>query len=159
MSSKEINVHIGEVKIGKKNDTLHALLGSCVGVALLWPERGVYGLAHCLLSEAPKKTFEINGRYVDLAITSLLALMHAHKEDYPLITAVVAGGGNMTLPEGTDPKKLVGSKNSEIAFRCLKERSIRIIYSDTGGAIGRRISVDCCSGTFNVTRIPRNKAA
>ena len=159
MSRKELTAHIGDIKIGRKDDILHALLGSCVGIAILWPERGVYGLAHCLLAENPKKTFEISGRYVDQAITSLLILMRVQEKDYPKIQAVIAGGGNMTLPANSDPSKLVGTINSEMAFRCLKERKIKVIHSEIGGLIGRKITVDCLTGEFKIRKIPRNIAA
>ena len=72
--SREINVHIGEVKIATSDTILRALLGSCVGVAILWPERNIFGLAHCLLARSPDKEFKVGARYVDQAIYSLLSL-------------------------------------------------------------------------------------
>lgn len=159
MSSKDIHVHIGEVKTGKGDDKLQALLGSCVGIALLWPNKNIYGLAHCLLSESPKKSFVISGRYVDQAISSLLALMHIHKEDYSQIRAVVTGGGNMTMPEDTEPNKLVGATNVKVALKCLFELGIEIVHEETGGMEGRKITVHCSTGKYSIDKIPRTIAA
>ena len=155
MTPKVINAHIGDVKTGKNNDTLQALLGSCIGVGMLWHKKGLYGLAHCLLPNAPQKTFDIDGRYVDQAISSLLALMHVHKDDYFEIEVIVAGGGNMTLPEDTPPESLVGTLNANSAYKMLKELKLKIVFSDTGGMVGRKIFIDCSSGKYEIRNIPR----
>jgi chemotaxis protein CheD len=44
------------MSIGSGDDVLRATLGSCVGIGLLWRERAIYGLAHCLLPEAPDRS-------------------------------------------------------------------------------------------------------
>lgn len=155
MKPKEKNARIGEVKIGKGDERLRAILGSCVGVVLLWPNKGVYGLAHCLLSETPEKSFNICGRYVDHAITSLLKLMRANQGDYSEIRAVIAGGGNMTMPEETCPTKLVGANNVSTAIKCFKELKIKVINEDTGGMEGRTVVVHCATGEVEIKRIPR----
>jgi chemotaxis protein CheD len=155
VTSRELNVHIGEVKIGRNNDVLRAILGSCVGIGLLWPEKKVYGLAHCLLSKAPKKTFEISGRYVDQAILSLLAMMHIRNEDYGQIQVIVVGGGNMTMPDITDSKKLVGWVNVRTTFNCLSDLGLRVIHEDTGGTEGRKLKIECSTGTYEIINIPR----
>lgn len=49
-----IRVRIGQLAVERRPVILKATLGSCVGVAMLWHERGVYGLAHCLLPTAPR---------------------------------------------------------------------------------------------------------
>ena len=94
MNNKNYNVHIGEVKTGSGDVELQTILGSCIGIGFLWKKRGVYGLAHCLLSQSPDQDFEIGARYVDQAIYSLTQLMSI--TDYRDIRAVVAGGANMT---------------------------------------------------------------
>lgn len=159
MSLEELNVHIGEVKLGTKGQSLHALLGSCIGVAILWPERDLYGLAHCLLAKFPGKKWQKGGRYVDQAIHTLLHMMKVTKEDYGKVRVVVAGGGNMTKPENTNPEKLVGHQNKQCALTTLKSLNLKIIHEDTGGTLGRRISINCDDGTFNVKSIPRPIAA
>ncbi|PWS15383.1 chemotaxis protein CheD, partial [Klebsiella pneumoniae] len=49
---EKIHVQIGQVKTGRAGQALNAILGSCIGLGLLDPARGVYGLAHCLLSKS-----------------------------------------------------------------------------------------------------------
>lgn len=156
---EEINVHIGEVKTGTSGQVLRALLGSCVGIALLWPERGIFGLAHCLLAKSPEKDFVIGAKYVDQAIHSLLTLMNITKDDYSKVRAVVAGGGNMINYEESDKTKLVGYNNRIFAIEALDRLKIKIVFEDTGGTNGRRISIDCDKGSYDVVRIPRPEVA
>ena len=40
-----LQVQIGKLEVGERSDQLHALLGSCVGIAFLWKKRGCCGLA------------------------------------------------------------------------------------------------------------------
>ncbi|MBX3041147.1 MAG: chemotaxis protein CheD, partial [Bdellovibrionaceae bacterium] len=95
---KVLDVHIGEVKVARNGETLKAILGSCVGIGLIWRRRGLCGLAHCLLPKSPVPTFVIGARFVDQAFPSLLALLKAHPEDYPELELILVGGGNMTNP-------------------------------------------------------------
>lgn len=156
---KDINVHIGEVKIGQGEQMLHALLGSCVGIAILYTEKNTFGLAHCLLPKNPEENFSIGGRFVDQAISSLFELMKITKEDYREIKAVVAGGGNMTMPDQKDLDKLVGHQNVICAMEILNQYRVKIIHEDTGGLNGRRISINCFDGSYNIKIIPRPLAA
>ncbi|MFK7861134.1 MAG: chemotaxis protein CheD [Granulosicoccus sp.] len=165
MIQKLKNVHIGEVKIGTGEEYLHTILGSCIGIALLWQKRRVYGLAHCLLPKAPpgllaemntarrKKDHIYVGRYVDQAMESLTQAMSI--TDYKDIRAVVAGGANMTNPDAFEPEKLVGHQNALSAIACLNERKIIVVHEDTGGYEGRKMSITCESGHFDVKAIPR----
>lgn len=180
MNLSSINVHIGEAKVSSGNYQLHTLLGSCIGIALLWPQRGVYGLAHCLLPQMPesdikqkqeefrhkstrqKRTWRENdvtgvklgeGRYVDQAINSLLDMMSiTHFKD---IRAVVAGGANMTRPDSDSPEKLVGHLNAQNAIKQLNAKRIIVLHEDTGGEVGRKLSICSETGDFDVKPIPR----
>jgi len=178
MSGIPVNVHIGEVKITQGAQELQTILGSCIGIGLLWPKHGMYGLAHCLLPEQPTseksglavsskniqrienthKTIETDivcgeGRYVDQAVDCLLSMMKTtHLRD---IRAVVAGGANMTKPGALHPEKLVGHLNAQSAIKQLKARRITIIDQDVGGEIGRKLSICSQNGSHIIRRIPR----
>lgn len=157
MNRNEINVHIGEVKMGKDSQVLHSLLGSCIGISLLWADRGVYGLAHSLLSESPNKDHSFGAKYADQAIHSLIILMKIPSEEFKNINAVVVGGGNMTLPKDTAENNLIGFLNAKCAINTLKKLKINIIHQDIGGTNGRKLSIFCNDGNFKVKKIPRTK--
>ncbi len=155
MTSNDLHVHIGEVKIGTEGDTLHALLGSCIGIGFLYPETNHYGLAHCLLADSQKTKHTIGGRHVDQAVFSLCKLMKIDKVNVKKVRAVIVGGGNMTKPSDANSGRLVGSINADFAKKKLREERIKIIHEDLGGMFGRKIEIDCSTGKFTVNRIPR----
>lgn len=152
---KIINVHIGEVRIAKNGEVLKAILGSCVGIGLIWKEKNICGLAHCLLPESPVTTFAIGARFVNQAVPSLLALMKIKTVDLPEIYAVIAGGGNMTSPNATDGSRLVGSENFKVTEQELSKAGIQILHSDGGGTEGRKIILNAAKCSFQIERIPR----
>ncbi|NSY39868.1 chemotaxis protein CheD [Leisingera sp. ANG59] len=152
---QKIHVQIGQVKTGRAGQSLNAILGSCIGLGLLDPAKGVYGLAHCLLSKSPDHSKAISGRHVDQALSSLLSLMEVSGRDLRRLRALVVGGANMTMPADTDPERLVGSINARSAYRALREAGVRNIHEDVGGMQGRQVSIDCTSGEFTVKSIPR----
>ena len=133
----KLRVQIGEVKTGRSGDGLTAILGSCIGLGLLDDERGIYGLAHCLLSDGGKVTERIDGRHVDQAVASLVRLMEIGPAEARRMRAIVVGGANMTMPPDTDPSRLVGTINAKSAYRAVRALGIRNILEDVGGCHGR----------------------
>jgi len=149
-----LNVHIGEVKIASNGETLRAILGSCVGIAFIWRQKGICGLSHCLLPKNPNSDFGIGGRYVDQAVESLFRLMDISIIDIRKIDAVVVGGANMTFPNQKDESKLIGTFNFHAAMTEVEKRGICIVHADGGGNLGRRITLGK-QLDFNVDEIPR----
>lgn len=153
---REVNVHIGEVKIARDGVVLKTILGSCVGIALLWKQGNVCGLAHCLLPQSPEKIFTIGARFVDQAIPSLLLMMKVKQEQYSELTAVIAGGGNMTSVTGNSKSEnLVGAKNFASAQALMKSLGIKILHSEAGGQEGRKMTVDSNTFAVDIKAIPR----
>lgn len=151
---KILDVHIGEVKIAKNGEILQAILGSCVGIGIIWKDKSICGLAHCLLPESPVPTFEIGGRFVDQAIRSLMALMKIRQEDLNSVALVIVGGGNMTK-SGANSLDLVGSCNFKTAINEANKRHLPILYSEGGGEVGRKLFIDSARFTYKVEEIPR----
>lgn len=151
----ELHAHIGQVKIGRSGQFLHALLGSCIGIGFLHHDKGVYGLAHCLLSESPTAPTKIGARYVDQAVFSLMKLMEIGDEERRRVHVFIAGGGNMTRASEESSKRLVGTINAEFAKKVLRERRLRLIHEDVGGQNGRKVIIDCSTGDYKIKTIPR----
>lgn len=149
----EIHVNIGEVKIGKSNDLLKATLGSCVGIAFVWKEKGLYGLAHCLLPESADQNFGIGAKYVTQAIPSLMALMKIDKSVTRKIDVIIAGGGNMMAQLSCQNQNNVGMCNIEAARKNLKAQGFHIRREDVGGIEGRQIFIDCESGEIEILKL------
>lgn len=152
---KILDVHIGQVKIAKNGELLKAILGSCVGIGVIWRDQGTCGLAHCLLPESPTPTFEIGARFVDQAIRSLIAMMKIRSDDLDSVSVVIVGGGNMTSPGATDSSVLVGANNFKTAINEAKKHKLKVVFSDGGGEEGRKIFIDSSDFSYRVEKIPR----
>ncbi|VVE50404.1 chemotaxis protein CheD [Pandoraea anhela] len=157
--SHDIQVLMGEVRIGRGEDVLRATLGSCVGIALMWRARGLYGLAHCLLPEAPQPMLAIGAKYVTQAVPSLLALMKADGARRSEIEAVIAGGGNMMPHQPPAKHGLIGVANAKMAQALITETGIPIVHVEVGGEVGRQLMIDCAHHAFVVRTIGSNGGA
>lgn len=152
--AKTLNVHIGEVKIASRGEILKAILGSCIGIGLIWRQKRICGLSHCLLPKNPEPYDTMGGRYIDQAVHSLITMMEISAIDFRSIDAVVVGGGNMTRPHASDVSQLVGTINFHTALKEVQDRGITIVHSDGGGNYGRKILIDS-ELNYQVDLIPR----
>ncbi|RFU46850.1 hypothetical protein D0B32_15590 [Paraburkholderia sp. DHOC27] len=161
------------IGIGSGADVLRATLGSCVGIGVLWRERGLYGLAHCLLPEAPghaashassqvanqsqahSQPAAIGAKYVTQAIPSLLSLMQIQRSSYRELEVVLAGGANMVHYVRRPSHAPIGEQNFRTAQRLLDALGVRIVHTDVGGESGRQLLIDCRQHSFVVKKIAR----
>lgn len=150
-----LSVHIGQVKVAKRGEILKAILGSCVGIAVLDKGQKICGLAHCLLPINPEPSFEIGARYVDQAFRSLIAIMKLKTEEAKLVSIVIVGGGNMTNVVASNKSELVGESNFRTAIEEAKKYNLKILYTEGGGNEGRKIYVDSSDLSYRIEKIPR----
>ena len=151
----DLPVQIGQVKVGHEGQSLNAILGSCIGLGFLHPTEGVFGLAHALLAKSAGASKKGDGRHVDQAIEALLHKMNVTDKNIRKVRVFLAGGANMTMPVGTDPKRLVGTANAEFARKAVRAAGLRLLHEDMGGEYGRRVTIDCTTGEYTINRIPR----
>jgi chemotaxis protein CheD len=153
--AREIQVHMCAIGIGTGHDLLRATLGSCVGIGLLWRERAIYGLAHCLLPDAPNRPDGIGANYVTQAIPSLLALMQVQRGSHDALEAVLAGGANMVHYVRRPSHPPIGEQNVRTAQQLLEALGVRVVHADVGGECGRQLLIDCQQHTFVVKKFAR----
>ena len=149
-----IHVQIGKYYLGYKGEQLCALLGSCIGIALLWPKRQTFGLAHCLLPKEPSNEEQSPGaRYVNQAIRTLIQEMGILPIQMIEVKAVIAGGANMTSAPQMSSQVPIGQQNSSAAEKIVSLLGITVSRNDTGGTLGRNLYVNCLDGSFNIATI------
>jgi chemotaxis protein CheD len=158
--TREIQVHMCAIGIGRGHDVLRATLGSCVGIGLLWRERAIYGLAHCLLPDAPTLPAPIlpagiGAKYVTQAVPSLLSLMQVQRASYDALEAVLVGGANMVHYARRPAHAPIGEQNVRTAQQLLEALGVRVIHVDAGGECGRQLLIDCHQHAFVVKKISR----
>ncbi len=147
------HVFAGQMQIGAGEQVLTALLGSCVGIGMIWRNGRRCALAHCLLPETDVATPELGARYVSDAVPRMLRELGVRREQYDEVEVVVAGGASMLAAlRGAEP---IGRRNVAAAREHLSRRGLRVRYEDVGGHQGRRISIDCDSHSYSVVGIGR----
>lgn len=151
-NDNEIHVKIGEVKVGKKGDLLKATLGSCVGIAFIWMEKEIFGLAHCLLPEAHEASTVISAKFVSQAVPSLMALLKVKDENKSEIKVFFAGGANMMPQLAKSNPDHVGAQNVAAARKYLEKNGFKFKELEVGGDVGRQIRVDCNTGEVTVVQ-------
>lgn len=145
------HVWAGALAVGSGDTVLTALLGSCVGVGILWRRRKRCALAHCLLAEAPVGEPGTDLRYVSNAVPALLRGLGARPEDYPELDVVAAGGAS--LFEGMPSPLRVGERNIAAFERAMLAFGLRVVHQALGGSQGSRITLHCASLTFDTKRL------
>lgn len=152
---QDIQVRMCEVRTGSGNDVLRAILGSCVGIALMWRKRGLYAMAHCLLPDAPQPPAGEGAKYVTGAVPTLLSMMGLDQARQGEVEAVIAGGACM-VQHATPPRHgLIGEQNARMAQQLLAQTRIKLVHVDVGGENGRQLVIDCAQHQFVVKTIGR----
>jgi putative nucleotidyltransferase with HDIG domain len=127
----------------KKNESLEAYLGSCVGVTLVDRQANVGGLLHLLLAEATG--MDMSFQPESYAITGMPHFLKklidagASKER---LEACVAGGALIGPFSDMDLSLDIGGRTAELVQVYLEDHGIPIIESETGGYAGRKMSLD-----------------
>ncbi|AIF47641.1 chemotaxis protein CheD [Dyella japonica] len=152
---QDIQVRMCEARLGSGNDVLRAILGSCVGIGLLWRRRGIYGMAHCLLPESPHAAPLEGAKYVTGAMPTLMSMMGLERKCQDEVEAVIAGGACMVQHITIPRHGLIGEQNARMAQRLLAETRIRVVHVDVGGESGRQLVIDCAQHQFAVRTIGR----
>lgn len=164
-SPRDVQVRMCELAVSNAEDSkiLRATLGSCVGIGLMWRERSVYGLAHCLLPGSPTDVpLSPRGpsrppgsaKYVIDALPALLALMKAEHAPQGAIEAVLAGGANM-MHHRTPIHEPIGDQNARMAQQLLAVAGFRVVHVDVGGECGRQLTIDCEQHRYAIRRFTR----
>ena len=129
-------------------------MGSCVGIGFMWKEKGLFGLAHCLLPENQGTNLVIGAKYVTQAIPSLMLLMKIDISESRKIEVVLTGGGNMMAQLSCQNLNNIGMQNVEAARKNLKAQGFQIKREDVGGMEGRQIFIDCTTGGIEILKLP-----
>jgi chemotaxis protein CheD len=140
---RRVHVIQGEYKVSDEADVvLSTILGSCVAACMRDPVAGVGGMNHFLLpgsadGSAGGDATRYGVHLMELLINGLLK-KGARRER---LEAKIIGGAK-TIAGFSN----VGEKNAEFAQQFLSDEGIRVIGSNTGGDVGRKLEYFPVSG-------------
>ncbi len=150
-------VGIGEYVVsGYQNDILKTFaLASCVGITIYDPVNKVLAMAHIVLPDSKilgVKPVDNPAYYVNTAVPLLFSkLCPDYKQRKDELEIKIYGGAN-SIRE-TDSFK-VGLRNLEMLKSKLKEKGMRVSYSDIGGTVSRSLTAYVASGLVRVNYQP-----
>lgn len=152
MTYKRLNM--AEMFVSDGNDVLaiHGL-GSCLGIAIYDPTRGIGAMAHIMLPcNLTKSHRHKPGKYVDSAIDEMFNDLKKLGCDPENLVAKICGGSRM-FKTRKDNRDCVGTKNIKLARKILKELGIHIIAEDVGGNYGRIVEFDVNTGIMRIVTV------
>jgi chemotaxis receptor (MCP) glutamine deamidase CheD len=135
-----IYLNPGELVVCRDATEITTILGSCVSVALFDTTLKIGGLCHYLLPcPLEHQSQEIIGKFGELAIPALVEALIKMGGNEKSIQAKIYGGANVLW--NLDLGKNVGIGNIKTAHDILQRMRIPIIEEQTGGVVGRKISL------------------
>ena len=139
----------GHIIVTTQPEVLATVLGSCVAVCL-WDEKLVCGgMNHFLYPRAPHKD-EATPRFGNAATIALVRMMEDVGCKREHMVAQIFGGGHA---EGQDGESSVGAENVLVARTVLEKKSVRVLSSDVGGSMGRKVVFDVATGHAVVLKV------
>ncbi len=141
------------------------VLGSCVSLILTNARAGMAAMCHafmpcCTAGRGCTGNCGDPYKYVQCALTNMLALFHRQGIRGPEIEARLFGGSDMFIRgawayEGSAAVQSVGRQNIETALSVIQSARLHLTQSDTGGRCGRKILFWPHTGEIRVTRLKR----
>ncbi|NLE36687.1 MAG: chemotaxis protein CheD [Pirellulaceae bacterium] len=145
-ASSDRHVGMGQIAIGCGPTNLTAVLGSCLAVTMHSPKHEIGILAHVILAQSGGRDSP-PGKYADTAVIEMLRMMENANVPRKAIVARLAGGANIF---GRTGPLQIGDANIKAVTQSLDAAGIAVKAQDVGGNKGRRVSLDCRTGSLTI---------
>ncbi len=151
--SKNMNVGIGDMKIGRREGTIITYaLGSCIGITFYDPMIKLGALLHIMLPEANGK--ETNPyKFADTGIRETLAKLAVFGGVKSRYVCKIAGGGQMFAVNKSGELGNIGQRNIDSVKMILRQEGIKIKNQDVGGSNARTMLIELETGTVKLRTI------
>ncbi|MEA4906641.1 MAG: chemotaxis protein CheD [Chloroflexi bacterium] len=153
--ANNISVGLGEMVISKDpNDILVAYgLGSCLGIGMVDPLRGLSGLLHAVLPERSNSSDQNFSKYVDSGMQGMLEELVKSGADRNRIVLRIAGGANMLTSVDLSRTFDIGTRNIKSAQQTIPKLNLKLSAQDVGGTNGRTVRLYVRDGRMTVRMI------
>lgn len=139
-------VGMGQMLVVKDNQIAGAVLGSCIGLALIHRNQKLAVIGHIVLPESRSQPGPA-GKFADTAIPSMLQLLEQQGARPSGVVAKMVGGASMFA--GSGPLQ-IGEANIQTVLRLLDKLRISVLAQDVGGQRGRRMTLLPSTGELTV---------
>lgn len=136
----------GELAVLNTPTIVTTILGSCVAVVLFDPQSYLGAICHAVF---PKSTGEQDLKYVDQALSRMLASFDRRAINRNQIVTKLFGGAKMFSKDQLG----VGSKNVDAALKGIEKSGLALTASDIGGVLGRKLIFNSQTGEVFIKRL------
>jgi chemotaxis protein CheD len=156
--SEIIKVGMADLKVCSAPDGLTTLgLGSCVGIAMRDPVKGIGGLAHIMLPDSTIIKDNANRyKFADTGIDDLISQLLAMGANRARLESKIAGGAQMFAFSSKSSSIQVGARNVEAVKAKLTSLRIPILAEDTGQNFGRTVVYYPENGSFLIRAVGKD---
>ena len=151
---REITLQPGELSLTRQPAVISTILGSCVSFTMCHSDLGLAAMCHCLLPTRPHgkpNNPENRYAYLDATLAEMLSFF-VYSGIEPFELKVKLFGGSDVIEALSGPKS-VGRENLQTSRRLIELHRLRLVASDTGGPVGRKIIFDTQSGRVRVQKM------
>ncbi|MDA8388864.1 MAG: chemotaxis protein CheD [Nitrospiraceae bacterium] len=153
----DLYMKAGEFYMSSGPARVITVLGSCVSVTMFNQRLGIGAICHALLprNDGTGEDF----RYVDSAIMRMLGAFERLNVGRGQLEAKLFGGADMFEPAGgpagSRPARVwqPGEQNVKTALMVLEREGLRLLASDVGGRLGRKLCYCIHSDTAYIKRL------
>lgn len=153
--SELIRVKMADYRLCSPPDKVMTLgLGSCMGVAIYTDQPRWCGLAHIMLPDSQKISFNENRmKFADTCLMDMYQELRLHVGSKAHFFAKIAGGARMFSYDVDNELLNIGEQNYEAVHQFLMEQGIPIMAEDVGKDFSRTIVFDPIKETMHITAI------
>lgn len=142
----------GDLFVTAEPTHISTVLGSCVGIILYDPQKGVGGMNHFLMDGSPGSSEANPLRYAEPAFETLLKQMIIAGARESHLIAKLFGGAQLS-PRPTMAHLRIGERNITAAHNLLQEHRITVKASALGGTVGRKVIMESHTGNVWVKEL------
>jgi len=146
----------GEVVVAREPVLVSTVLGSCIAVTMFSPGSGAGAICHAMLPDNAGRGEDL--RYVDTALRHIFRQLNRYGAVSDLVVKLFGGARVLNVEEGESSVKSVGEQNVTRAMEILDSMGLRIISSDTGGVVGRKLFFCTRSGDVYLRRMKQKSS-
>jgi len=150
-----VGVGLGEIAVSQNRDEILVAfgLGSCVGVGVYDPVKGIAGLLHAVLPEPLNGSDLSSTKYVGNGINKLFEEMIKKGAVRERLIIRLAGGANMLTSPGLSKTFDIGTRNIAMAQNVLEAQKMKVVSQNVGGNTGRTFRIYVADGKMTIRMI------
>jgi chemotaxis protein CheD len=149
-------VKMSEIYVTKSPCLIKTVVGSCIALCI-WDSRWrIGGMGHIMLPQSNGDSEAPLGKYADTAVKTLISNMIKEGGSITNMQAACIGGASM-FQSNQHIFESIGKKNYRTVKKELKDFGIPIVTEAVGGTSGRRVEMNCSSGTITISTLLRSE--